>query len=1426
MKKKSRMPSALGIRVTAPVMLLAWLLVSGVHAQGVNATSLTNDLDGRSWVHESWTVKDGLPVNSINSLLQDRAGYIWAATFDGLVRFDGIRFTVFNSANSEDLPSNRIIQLKEGRDGSLWLVTEQGHVVRFHDGRFTNVAFETGKPSPSPAALFVDSLGAVWVGTPDGLWTVQGDRLVRVGRGTLDARVTTIMQRRGGSVWVGTDRAGIFRVSSDHQVTKVETDPAVDMDFIIRLVEDEAGALWIGGNRGLWVLRDRVVQVKASQPLSLASIVVQVPATGALFAQVSSGVYRIESDSAIPVASGFSTNGLRLWADAGAVWSVSGQDVFRNRQHVFTLPERRVVTGAIFDREGSLWVGTDAAGLHRFKQALFTTYSVAEGVAHPNVYATYVDRSGLIWLGTWGKGVSRLDPVTGRASALGSSTSTEPMAVNSFYQDAAGAMWIAMGAFGGGLVRCTPPSMTCRAEGPRELRDGVVFALYGDADGRMWAGASGLLFRYDGKSWTNFPPASGGPEATVRAFASTRDGALWMGTNGGGLTRYREGTFTRVTHAEGLPSDLIRSLYQDADGWLWVGTEGRGLARLDPRAWGGAPGSAPNADRRIVRIGTKDGLFDEVIHQILEDGDGRLWMNTNRGIFWVPRAELVAFADGKVPRIHSTAYAERDGIRNREGNGGVQPAGAKGPDGRLWFPTQDGVVVVDPARVRRERLTPPLVVEQIVARGEARRPEHDSIALRPDERDVQIEYTALTFLEPNNVRFRYRLDPYDASWVDVGNRRTAFYTKVPPGRYTFVVEASDAAGGWYEPGTRLAVRVLPRVWEMGIFRWVSVAALGMLIFAAVRLREARLRTRALQLERVVDDRTAALRDRERELADRNAQLQSVDQAKTRFFANVSHELRTPLTLTIGPLEDLRARAGGDPQVERWLDIALRNSRRLLRLVNQILDVAKLDARAMHLAPRPLDLVPFTRGVVAAFAPVAERKGIGLTVATIDSLLGAFDADAIEKILTNLLSNAIKFTPGGGTVHVALDRDGASARLVVRDSGPGIPPDQIVHVFERFYQVDESATRTQPGTGIGLSLVKELVELHGGTITVQSASDGTAFTAVIPVGEVADGVIIPDDAAVPGTASLVTSVTAEHSGSSPRSTAADDDRTQDVPTLLVVDDSADLRGYIRDHFAERFRVLEASDGAEGIELARRHLPDVVLSDVMMPGTDGHELVRVLRSSAETDFLSIVLLTAQAEDERRLEGLERGADDYIVKPFEMRELDARVRNLILSRRRLRERFSVTGTSGLGTGNSAGTPLAAGVHTDPAGIAPADGLYMERVREAIQRGLADPDFGVGELADAVSQDRSHLFRRIKQHFGESPSDLIRRMRVEAGARLLTEGSATVTDVAYAVGFNSLSYFCHRFQQAYGLTPAAYRSRASESHPEPTGEGSRFSG
>ena len=1370
------------ITVIVHIVTVAGMLGSFARAtaQQPNAPAPT------SWVHESWTVKDGLPVNSTNAIIQDRAGYIWAATFDGLVRFDGIRFTVFNSANSEQLPSNRIVRLKEGRDGSLWLTTEQGHIVRFRDGEFTSIGFEGGSRGVNFALLNEDSLGGIWVGTAEGLWKLRGNRLVRVGRGTLDANVTALLVRRDGTLWVGTAGAGVFRVVGDSMVEGTAA-PEVIPDLVARLVEDSSGVLWVATTTALWRWRERPVRITGGPSPLYAEQFVQW--NGGMYAGTASGLFRIESDSAVFIAPSGPNLGARVWADPTALWTLRGREVLRNNRPVFRLTAAiSNITALLFDREGSLWLGTDTEGLHRLKPAIFTTYSVPEGLGYANVYATFVDRSGAVWLGTWGNGATRLDPATGRTTIV-RSPAVSP-SVNSFFEDKSGALWIGGSVAPASLHVCLLSTLACREDGPPELRNRAVSALYGDAQGQLWAGASGLLFRYDGRTWQSFPASTGAPAATVRAFATTRDSALWMGTNGGGLTRYRDGKFTTLSRSEGLPSDLVRSLYADADGWLWVGTEGRGLARLDPRAWGDGK-SAPAST--IVRIGTKDGLFDEVIHQILEDDAGRLWMNTNRGIFWVSRAELNAFAEGRASRIHSTAYSERDGIRNREGNGGVQPAGAKGPDGRLWFPTQDGVVVVDPSKVRREQLAPPVVVEQALAGGTSLRPLRDSMELRSDQRDVQIEYTALTFLEPTNVRFRYRLDPYDASWVDVGNRRTAFYTKVPPGRYTFRVEASDAAGGWFEPGTTIAIRVLPRFWETSVFRWTAALALGVLILVAVRLRDARLNARAIALEHVVDERTGTLRERERELADRNAQLQSLDHAKTRFFANVSHELRTPLTLTIGPLEDLRARAGGDPQTERWLDIALRNSRRLLRLVNQILDVAKLDAGAMQLTPRQLDLAPFTRGVVSAFAPVAERKGIRLTVDTAESLPGTFDGDAVEKILTNLLSNAIKFTPGGGLVHVTLSRYDVGARIVVRDTGPGIPPDQIARVFERFFQVDESTTRAQPGTGIGLSLVKELAELHGGSIAVESSSGETTFTATIPPLAVANGAAMVHAPATDAEA-FISPATDEQptTGAEP---AEVESAADDVPTLLIVDDSADLRSYIRDHFSTQFRVIEASDGAEGVALARRHLPDVVLSDVMMPGTDGHELVRALRSSAETDFLSIVLLTAQAEAEQRLEGLEGGADDYIVKPFEMRELDVRVRNLIAAHRRLRNRFSVQ----------------PGASPPDDALAPVDRAYAARIRDAVRARMADPSFGVTELADAMAQDRSHMFRRVKEVFGESPSDVIRRMRLEEGARLLSEGSGTVSDVAYTVGFNSLSHFCRRFIEVYGVTPATYRTTVS---------------
>lgn len=617
--------------------------------------------------------------------------------------------------------------------------------------------------------------------------------------------------------------------------------------------------------------------------------------------------------------------------------------------------------------------------------------------------------------------------------------------------------------------------------------------------------------------------------------------------------------------------------------------------------------------------------------------------------------------------------------------------------------------------------------------------------------------------------------------------------------------------------------------------------IGVAAFAAAALlyvtRVRGLRTQTQELETVVAERTQALRERERELANQNQlleaqarQLQALDRAKTRFFANVSHELRTPLTLTIGPLEDLAARGGHDPQETQWIEIALRNSRRLLRLVNQILDVAKLESGQMQLRTAPLDLVLFVRGILGAFSSVAERKRITLGFDAPPALRGAFDADAIEKVVTNLLSNAVKFTPDGGSVRVQMEatQHEAAPLLLLRviDTGPGIAPAQLPHVFERFYQVDETDARLQAGTGIGLALVRELVELHGGTIAVDSDVRGTMFTMRIPYAATeAAGARPPRDHQVTGPITIMRPGESASGGANGDGEDNDSaDRERDVPTMLVVDDSDDLRMYVRDHFAPHFRVFEARDGAEGVEVARRELPDVVVSDVMMPGTDGFALVRALRENQETDFLGIVLLTAQAEDEKKLAGLKSGADDYLVKPFDMRELDVRVRNLIALRRRWRERLAPVplreerrsgGSEAIraeaGDAVREGEGAGAVVVDTSAPLSPADQQFRDRLLRVVTDRLADPDFGVTELAQEMAQDRSHLFRRVKQVCGVSPSTLLRVRRLERGAQLLREQGGTVADVAYAVGFNSVSYFCQCFLQQYGESPAAARVRTS---------------
>ncbi len=1389
------------VRRGLPQLLVALLaLATSTPAAGQAGEPARAERTARpQFVHEVWTVRDGLPVNSINALLQSRDGYIWAATFDGLVRFDGVKFTVFSTANSVGLPSSRILSLVEAGNGDLWLITEQGHLVRRRDGEFTYFGLDRGIREPATQVL-EDSHGRIWAGYQDGIATLRGDEFVAVAGDRITSAVISLAEDSAGALWAGTAGRRLYRVTDDH--VEDITGPGGALPALPwTLHTDSVGGVWVAAGRNVFqYASDGLLPVTHLRQGSPVHGLRSDPTDGTLRILSSAGVFLLRngelSQLSAETAAGHRKDLISEGPDRDVTYA-SGHVLYHNDQPVFRLPERaartvvalNAITAVLRDHEGSVWLGSAAAGLHRLKPAMFSVYGRPEGIDEPNIYSVLEVRSGAIWLGTWGGGVARLSGDSVQSGLWGDFRGRH---ILSLLEARSGLMW-----FGGmGVASCTPPDLLCDFYPNSPVSNTWVRALHEDNAGRVWFGTDNGLHRLDGTQWTTLSPGDGAPAAAVRVFERTRDGALWMGTNGEGLTRYKDGGYLQITSEEGLPGDLIRSLHEDANGYLWVGTEGRGLARLLLDA---------DDSSEIIAFREADGLFDEVIHQILEDDFGRLWMNTNRGIFWLPLSELNAFAAGEVQRVHSTSYNERDGLRNREGNGGAQPAGAKTQDGRLWFPTQNGVVVVDPASLSRNEVPPPIVIETVTASSRQITAGPRSIQLSPRERSFQIDYTGLSFLAPENVRFRYVLEGYDSEWIEAGNRRTAFFTQVPPGTYTFRVVASNNADVWNETGASIELTVAPFFYETTAARAGAALAALLLVFATARWRVRDLHRRQDELQLLVRKRTTELRQRESQLENKNSQLEEqaeglaeLDRAKSRFFANVSHEFRTPLTLTVGPLEDLRAQLHGPltDKATAEIDLALRNARRLLRLVNQILDVARLEAGQLRPRIQEDDLIAFVRGIGESFSPLAERRNVDFEVTAPDQVVCVFiDPDLFEKVLMNLLSNAFKFTSEGGSIRLAVQLTDAEAAVIVRDNGPGIAADELPHVFERFYQVDADRKSRNLGSGIGLSLARELIELHGGRIEVESEPGfGSTFRAVLRLGEEhldAELIEQPRGEESAGRRTFaVHDMAPAHLESTPPLGEANADGEDGRRTVLLVEDNTEVRAYVRRHLEATYRLLEAEDGEAGLQLARDELPDLILSDVMMPGMDGLDLCASIKSDPALDFIPVILLTAKASGRHRLEGLRHGADDYVTKPFDFGELAARIENLIASRRRLRNRLR----------------REALLSPEPPDVRSADEDFLAGVIGIVESHLDDESFDVEQLAEELGFSRASLYRRLEGLVEESPAQLIHRVRLDRAAQLLAARAGNVSEIAYAVGYKSVSHFGRRFRDRFSVSPSAF--------------------
>jgi len=662
------------------------------------------------------------------------------------------------------------------------------------------------------------------------------------------------------------------------------------------------------------------------------------------------------------------------------------------------------------------------------------------------------------------------------------------------------------------------------------------------------------------------------------------------------------------------------------------------------------------------------------------------------------------------------------------------------------------------------------------------------ITLNYDQNFFSVEFSALDYHGPEKNQYAYMLEGVDDEWVYSGNRRFANYTGIKSGTYTFRVKGSNNDGYWNENGTSLMITITPPPWAS----WWAYTLYGLAVIVIIiawrwyDLKRLRLK-QALQLEKVEAEK-----------------LKELDSMKSRFFANISHEFRTPLTLILGPLEKL-IRKTDDPASAKDMNMMQRNAKRLQRLINQLLNLSKLEAGEMKLIAGKRNIVGLVRGYVHSFESLAKQKNIRLQFTSDDEkALIYVDNDKIEKILYNLLSNAFKFTPEGGEIAVSVlthpvkpyykEGTDGGINIIVSDTGPGIPPDKVKRVFDRYYQIDDAHPGDMEGSGIGLALVQELVKLHYGEIRVESKEGkGTTFIITLPKGyehlkpdeiDEKTGKITVEETAIPDFTAITTDI------------SADPDEDEGKPIILVVEDNHDLRAYISSYLEEGYSVKEAVDGEKGLRYAIEKIPDLVISDVMMPRMDGYRLCRELKSDVRTSHIPIILLTAKAAKEDKLEGLGLGADDFLTKPFDPDELQVRIRNLIEQRRSLHQKYLRDLNLQAKFMNGETTSK--------------DQRFLLKARQIVQEYISDTAFNVETFGEKLAMSRMQLHRKITALTGHTAGEFIRNLRLMKAAEMIRNKTATIAEIAYDTGFTSPSYFTDCFKKYFGVSPTEYQKNS----------------
>lgn len=1322
----------------------------------------------------------------INDIVQDDKGFVWIATDDGLNRYDGHDNQIYRPSvlDSDKINHFAVKRLAVDLKGELWVGSEGGlNLYQADSDTFVSVIPSSqnhlGDIDKKIRALKVDNQDRLWIGTRTGgvvLLSNDRKRIEKIPLADTQLAGRTLFvhdffQAQNNTIYAAT-RRGLLRF--DEAQNRLLLVAATKQKNITRVHGLPDGRLLLGSSKGLWLYEPGSDSLSSLLPTQMQN----------------KHIVDIEPFDRQQLFIGTRSNGLYLLN----LQSNSLRHFTADPADKYALTDNQIDT--IYRTEdGLFWVGTNI-GIDIFDpQQLRFGHISAHGqdplcLAGNTIYAMMQSSRDQLWIASYGHGLNRIDLQSGQCRFI---QGLPQQKGNQLFKDVVTLhengenVWI--GTFKDGVIQYnqtsgqfTPLSGLVDTQGKLPMS---VQAINSDGDGNIWIATydAGLFF-YQPKTQQMrrfVPKAAQGWVGAFNDVAVDVKGNVWAAGASSGLWLLTPDSDSFVL-VEGI-AERLWSIDIDRDGVIWVGTAGSGAIKFQP----------DTAEKTKYTL--NQGLLSNVVLNIRQDNQGNMWLFTDRGL---------SRLDTQTGKIRT--FLESDGL---QGNTFTTAGFFDRQSNILWTGGVNGLNRFKPDdikplnRSQQVRLTKfELYYKPVELKARDKRsPLHqvigqtNKLALSHRQNVFSFGFSALEYAAPDLIRFAFKLDGYDDDWNIVeADRRYANYTNIDPGEYVFRVKATNSEGQWSNVQTTMEIVIEPPWWSTkpAMVGYLLTLWLAVYLFVAFRTRS--LRNTAKRLEAAVNKRTE-------ELATEKQKVEQLLARKNEEFATVSHEFRTPLTLILGPLAQLLDSAR-DQQQQSKLSMIQRNGYRLLRMVDQLLHLQTFKVRAIN-QKQTQQVGQIVRLVCEAFTDLAKEKHIELKVKQVAEVNFALVPDAMEKILLNLLSNAVKYSNPGSEISVSSVRtDTNLLNIKVSDTGIGIPADKADKVFERYHRVHDKQSEKVSGAGIGLALVKSLVEVHGGHIELRSkVGVGTCVEVYLPIIDEVESQQMAAEANNDLVAMELMSITG---GPAPGHQVVTEDKDQDstqLPLILVIEDNPDMCSYIIQAIESQYRVISAPDGRVGVEMAIEQLPDVIISDIMMPHKDGYQVTRELRQNTLTDHIPIILLTAKGDRDSRLKGWDEKADEYLTKPFDVAELNIRLANLLEIRNILKRSFA----------EKAFVQVAesAGVNEPPVVQHSSDDRqrqFVEKLDQTLETFYTDASVSMADFAAKMAMSERQLFRKLKSVLDMTPSEYLRRFRLEKACRLLAEGQS-VSFVSLEVGFSTQSYFGKCFKAQYGMSPGEFK-------------------